>query len=476
MTVTGASVRTRAAAAVPAEVPLPELLPLDAPRGILVAGVGGTGVLTIGALLGMAAHIEGKACTTLDFTGMAQKNGAVTSHVRIAARPEDLHAVRLSTGGADVLLACDLVVAASPANLARLAPGRTHAIVNSAVVPTAGAVLDRDFDMQPDAMQRALARALGRAPERLDATGLALAVQGDAIAANLVLLGYAFQKGWLPLSLEALERAIELNGVDVDASKRAFAWGRLAAHDPHAVARVVGAPAATASTEPADLAGLMRLHRESLTAYQDARYADRYARALAPVVEADRRCGDGRDTLAMAAARSLHRLMAYKDEYEVARLYTDGSFREALAAQFAGDLQVEFHLAPPLLARKDPVTGVPRKKKYGPWMFRAMRVLAGLRGLRGTPFDPFGRTEERRTERELVVEFERVLERIAREVNDSNYATAVALAGVPLDIRGYGHVKMKSIAPARARMQALLAVLGAPQAAPARAPATAAAD
>ncbi len=410
VTVKGAVLRKAAAGGMPAALPLPSLAPLDEAYGILVTGVGGTGVLTISALLGMAAHLEGKACTTLDFTGMAQKNGAVTSHVRIAAAPEDLHAVRLSAGRADLLVGCDLVVAASPASLARYQPGRTRAVVNASTAPTAGAVLDRDFDMRTGAMERALANALGAPADCVDASAIALARQGDAIGANQVLLGYAFQKGWLPVGLDALLRAIELNGVAVEAGKQAFAWGRhaaLASGDAASVAPRPGA-APDRSTE-----AVVDAFAARLVGYQGAAYANRYREALAPLVAAERRLDAEAQPVARAAALSLYRLMAYKDEYEVARLYTDGAFRRALESQFVGSPDLAFHLAPPVFARKDPATGLPRKRRYGRWMWGAMRVLAHAR-LRGTALDSFGRSEERRMERALVAEFEPTLARRRR--------------------------------------------------------------
>jgi indolepyruvate ferredoxin oxidoreductase len=458
VTVTGGQVRRTKAMPPMIDLPLPAGSPLMQPYGILVAGIGGTGVLTIGALLGMAAHLEGKACTTLDFTGMAQKNGAVTSHVRIAASPDDLHAVRLSTGGADLVLACDMTVAASPEVLARIQAGDTRAVVNASTTPTAGFVFDRDFDLQSGVMLHAIATAIGGAPEAVDAGRLATALLGDAIGTNLFMLGYAFQKGWVPLGLEALERAVELNGVAVESGKRAFAWGRLAAHDRAAVEMAAEAapPEDAAAMSVEDL---MQEHGRLLTDYQDAQYAERYRRALAPVLDAERRHAAGNQSLARAAARSLYQLMAYKDEYEVARLYSDGTFQRALEAQFEGELRVEVHLAPPLFARKDPFTGLPRKHKFGPWILTAMRVLAKLRRLRGTSWDPFGRTAERRTERSLISEFESVLGTIARELTAENHAAAAALAATPQQIRGFGHVKAKDVEPARTRMRELAATM-----------------
>ncbi len=453
VTVTGGTPRKAGSEAEPpVDLPLPALAPLSEPYGILVTGIGGTGVLTVSALLGMAAHVEGKACTTLDFTGMAQKNGAVTSHVRIAREASSLHAARLSAGGASLLLGCDLAVAAQPSSLARLEGGTTRAVVNTHATPTAAFVFEKGYDLKPDAMRAALAARVGDAVEGIDATTLAGRLLGDTIGANLLLLGYAFQKGWLPVSHAAIERAIELNGTAVAAGKKAFAWGRLAAHDRAAVERAAGIVERPAASRTLD--EWMERHVAWLTAYQDAAYAERYRRALTPVIAAARRVNAG-DALPLAAAKSLYRLMAYKDEYEVARLYSDGTFARALADTFDGDVTVSVHLASPLFARKDPQTGVPRKRQYGPWMLRAMRTLARMRRLRGTAFDPFGRTEERRMERALVADFEVVLADIASLLRADNVVVATALAGAPEEMRGFGHVKARNVAVARMRMAQL---------------------
>ncbi|MFO1314312.1 MAG: indolepyruvate ferredoxin oxidoreductase family protein [Burkholderiales bacterium] len=459
VTVRGVTLRRAAGAAPAVELPEPVLPALAAPYAILVTGIGGTGVITIGALLGMAAHLEGRGCSVLDFTGLAQKNGAVTSHVRLAPHPDDLAAVRVGAGAADLLLGCDMVVAASPAALAAIDRGRTRAVINGTPTPTAQFVLDRDMDLDDAPMRRALQGAAG--PDAVDfvpATALATALMGDAIATNLFLLGYAFQQGLVPLSRAAIERAIELNGTAVDSGKAAFAWGRLAAHDRAHVERAAGTspPEPPAARTPAEwiehYAGL-------LVAYQDAGYADRYRRRLARIAAADAGL-PAQSGLTEAAARSLHTLMAYKDEYEVARLYTDGVFAAKLARAFDGTPQLAFHLAPPLLARRDPATGEPRKRRYGAWMQHALRLLARMKGLRGTPFDPFGRTPERRAERQAVADFERILDRLAAGLDARNYALAVEIAALPSTVRGFGHVKDRSRAAYQQQAAALLARFG----------------
>ncbi|MBK9114081.1 MAG: indolepyruvate ferredoxin oxidoreductase family protein [Betaproteobacteria bacterium] len=456
VTVRGVTLRKAAGGAPAVALPEPAVPSLAAPYAILVTGIGGTGVVTIGALLGMAAHLEGRGCSVLDFTGLAQKNGAVTSHVRLAPDPADLAAVRVGAGGADLVLGCDLVVAASPAPLATIDRGRTRAVINGTPTPTAQFVLDRDMDLAEAPMRRALQAAAGpEAVEFVPATALATALMGDAIATNLFLLGYAFQRGLVPLSRAALERAIELNGTAVDSGKAAFAWGRLAAHDRAHVERAAGSSLSTAP-EPRTPAESIEHFAASLAVYQDAAYADRFRERLARVAAADARL-PAQSGLAEAAARSLHKLMAYKDEYEVARLYTDGAFAAKLARTFDGTPQLAFHLAPPLLARRDPATAAMRKRRYGAWMQHAMRVLARMKSLRGTPFDPFGRTPERRAERQAIADFERTLDRLAADLDATNYALAVEIARLPDMVRGFGHVKARHRAAYEQKVAALLA-------------------
>jgi indolepyruvate ferredoxin oxidoreductase len=442
-----------------ATLPAPALPALDRPYGILITGIGGTGVITLGALLGMAAHLEGKGCTVLDVTGLAQKNGAVTSHVRLAPRPEDLHAVRVAAGGANLLLGCDLVVAASAATLSRIEPGVTRAVINSHMQPTAAFIFNPDIDFDTAATLKLIATAAGEArTDVIDGTGLASTLIGDSIAANLFMLGYAFQKGVVPLGLAAIERAIELNGVAVQSNKRAFGFGRLAAHDRARVEALVRA-ARPDQSEPQSLAALVEHRAAFLPEYQDAAYAQRYRDLVAAVEAAERSRPRGRHGLAEAVAHNLFKLMAYKDEYEVARLYTDGAFHEKLQRQFEGDFTLQYHLAPPLLARRDPVTGVPRKRAFGPWMAHVCRLLARLRWLRGTAFDPFGHTAERRMERRLVADYETIVRELASVLDPGNHALAVEIASLPAQIRGFGHIKQRNAEKAKAREAELLDML-----------------
>ncbi len=441
-----------------AGLPLPAARPLGEPYGILITGIGGTGVITLGALLGMAAHLEGKGCTVLDFTGLAQKNGAVMSHIRLAQKPDDLAAVRIAAGGADLLLGCDMVVAAGASALSRVEHGVTRAVVNSYVQPTAGFVIDPDVDFESAAMRRALRTTVSEdGVDFVDATNLATALVGDAIATNLFVLGYALQKGLVPLTLASIERAIELNGAAVEASKRALAWGRLAAHD---LARCLAAARPVMRSDEASapplLAEFVARRTSDLTAYQNAAYAQQYRDLVAEVDAAETRSAKGRQGLTEAVARSLFKLMAYKDEYEVARLYTDGSFIDKLERQFEGDFTLQFHLAPPTLARRDPDSRQLRKRAFGPWMFKAFGLLARLKGLRGTPLDIFGYSEERRTERDLIVQYEALVRRLIATLTPDNHALAVELAQLPQQIRGFGHVKMRNLARIKAQEAALL--------------------
>ena len=440
-----------------AGLPLPAPRALGEPYNILVTGIGGTGVITVGMLLGMAAHLEGKGCSVLDFTGLAQKNGAVMSHVRLAPDPSDLHAVRLSAGGADLLLGCDMVVSASPQALARIENGVTRCIVNSDYQPTAAFVMNPDVDFEIASMSRAIRNAAGdKNADFVDAAGLATALLGDSIAANLFMLGYAFQKGLIPLSLEAIERAIELNGVAIEMNKHALAWGRLAAHDHARVAALVHPITHHEEKQPRGLAEIVAHRARFLARYQNEAYANGYREFVTQIERAEKsRLGRGSE-LAEAVAKNLFKLMAYKDEYEVARLYATGEFMKNLRHQFAGSYRLEFNLAPPLFAKRDPATGRLLKRAYGPWAFQAFRLLARLKFLRGTALDPFGRTAERRAERRLISQYRDTLRALLPDLAPANHAVAVEIASLPARIRGYGHVKDKAIAEASQRQGALL--------------------
>ena len=470
VSVVGGSVRkasregARADDALFASLPMPEIPDAERPWNVLVTGIGGSGVVTVGAILAVAAHLEGKGCSELDVTGLAQKNGAVSSHVRIARDPAALHATRIANGSADLLIACDLVVATSPENLPKLGPGRSASVVNTDVAPTAEFASRPDLDLRPDAMEETLRKAAGDAGAHfLPATRLATALLGDALATNLFLLGYAFQLGRVPVSLEALERAIELNGRAAEWNKRAFAWGRLAAHD-RAALEAAARPLLRGDAEPVTqtLAELVAHRAELLTAYQSARWAQRYREFVERVAARERGLGDGRDDLARAAARYLFKLMAYKDEYEVARLYTDGSFSRQLEREFEGDYKLRIHLSPQFLPRflapRDPETG--RVKKWAipaPLMFAGFRVMASLRFLRGTPFDPFGWLPHRRLERRLIGAYEATLAELAEGLTAENRPVAVEIASLPEHVRGFDTVKERHLEEAQEKERELLA-------------------
>jgi len=446
------------------ELPDPTLPGTDAPYNVLVTGVGGTGVVTIGALLGMAAHLEGKGVSILDMTGLAQKNGAVMSHIRFANRPEDIHAVRIAAGEADLVLGCDMLVAAGGEALAKMRSGRTRLVINSAAVPTADFTRNPEWTFPAGDIQAELKAAVSAASaDFVQGTRIATALMGDAIATNLFMLGYAWQKGLVPVSADAIERAIELNGVAVESNRKAFLWGRRAAHDLHAVERVAS-PADVIPLSPRasrNLDELVARRVEFLTAYQDAAYAERY-RALVNRVrqaEADR---VGGTRLTEAVARYYFKLLAYKDEYEVARLYARPEFAQQVSAAFEGGFKLRFHLAPPLIARPDAVTGEPRKRVFGPWMMTVFRLLARLKGLRGTALDIFGYSEERRRERQLIVDYGKAIEEVLAGLSRDNHATAVAIAEIPEEIRGFGPVKARNLEKAKASESELLARFRAP--------------
>ncbi|WP_334153951.1 indolepyruvate ferredoxin oxidoreductase family protein [Tepidimonas sp.] len=431
------------------EPSVPELRAGAGAWGIVVAGVGGTGVITIGQLLGVAAHIEGKGIVTQDAAGLAQKGGATWSHVLIGARQDDILTTRVGTAAADLILACDPIVAASPETLARVREGRTHVALNAQATPTAAFVKDGAWQNPSARCVAAITEAAGGVGVGMfDAEALALKVLGDTLYVNPMVLGYAWQKGWIPLRRESLERAIELNGVAVGANKAAFEWGRRAAHDEGAVKRWLQ-PAQVVELRPRPtLEHVIRVRVEHLTAYQNAAYAQRYESLVRRVQAAEAALGTGSTALTEAVARHLAQLMAYKDEYEVARLYTDGAFLQRLREQFDGDFTLRFHLAPPLLARRND-KGELVKREYGPWVMGAFRVLARLKGLRGTAFDPFGHTEERRTERALIREYEAAVEEVLRDLRADRLPLALEIARWPARVKGFGHVKERNLRAAR---------------------------
>ena len=457
-------------------VPQPDLPSIERPYGVLVTGVGGTGVVTIGALLGMAAHLESKGVTVLDVTGLAQKGGAVMSHVQIAKQPADIHATRIAMGEARLVIGCDAIVTASDECVSRMQAGRTRVVLNSAHTPTAAFIKNPNWHFPGADAEADVRTGAGDAGvDAIDANHFAVALLGDAIYTNPFVLGYAWQSGWVPLMYESLMRAIELNGVQVEKNRAAFEWGRRAAHDLAAVRKLAqsqgrAAAAETASSKiislhtPKALDTLIDKRAEYLTAWQNAAYADRYRALVAQVraAESTLDSGDGQLPLTEAVAKNLHKLMAYKDEYEVARLYADPAFIEKLKASFEGDWKVNIHLAPPAFSKKD-AHGHLIKKKYGPWILGAMRMLAKFKFVRGTAFDVFGKTEERRTERALIGEYEALVHELIGGLSAQKHALAVELANLPDGIRGYGHVKENNLKGVRVKWQDLLARWRSPE-------------
>jgi indolepyruvate ferredoxin oxidoreductase len=447
----------------------PKLPAIDQTYGIIVTGIGGTGIVTIGAILGMAAHLEGKAVGVLDMAGLAQKGGAVASHIRIAEKPEDIHAIRIAARGADLVLGGDMVVAGTKKVLAAVEPGVTTMVVNQAEVLPGEFTRNADFSLPTERLKRAISAATGgRASHFVDASRIAAAVAGQTIAANMVMLGYAYQLGALPLSAAAIETAIALNGEAAAMNKAAFRFGRCAAADPAAVEKLA-APAAGTLTDARAISQsfdeMVARRVQFLTDYQNAAYGLRYRDRVAQAKAAEAAKAPGQCGLAEAVARNLFKLMAYKDEYEVARLYGNGEFSRQVAEEFDGErLRFEFHLAPPLLARRDPRTGQSRKITFGPWLLTAFRLLMRFKFLRGTPFDPFGYGAERRTERKLIADYEATLSEVLGKLDADNHHLAVAIAAIPEKIRGFGHVKMRHLAAAKADEATLLDQLrsGAP--------------
>lgn len=438
-------------------LPVPDTTLGDGVYNLLVTGVGGTGVVTVGAIICVAAHLEGNAASVLDFMGFAQKGGAVISHVRLARESGCLHQVRIDPGRADALVACDLVVANQPEPLAAL-KGETRVIASLDVMPTAETVLNPDNDLNAVLMLQRIRERVSRTNIRTAAFRFwAEQLTGSNVGANILQLGYAWQSGLVPVSREALERAIALNGVAVEDNLQLFALGRLLAERPEVLAEWVGLDAPT-HAEPVEgtLDTLMARNVADLREYQDSSYADRYQQFLVEIGDALEQRGIDKDEFMRIVTRNLFKLMAYKDEFEVARLLTAPAFRESVAKQFAGDYKLEFNLAPPFLARSDPSTGRPRKRRFGMWVFPLLKGLAALKRLRGTAFDLFGYTSERRTERQLIAHYCETVRSLLPTLCSSNLALAMEIADLPDRIRGYGKVKQDSIDAYYAREQALM--------------------
>jgi indolepyruvate ferredoxin oxidoreductase len=442
------------------DVALPEpILPSTTHAwGTVVAGVGGTGVITIGQLLGMAAHIEGKGIVTQDSAGLAQKGGATWSHVLIADQQETIRTTRVSLAAADLIIGCDPIVSAGKETLQRMLAGRTHVALNAHSTPTAAFVKNTDWQNPADQCLADIAQTVGLdGVNAFDANRVSLQALGDSIYINPMLLGYAWQKGWVPLGLEALMRAIELNNVAIEQNKAAFTWGRHCAHDLAGVNALIDAvqnPAQVVQFHARPHVDAVIDQRVAfLTDYQDAAYAQAYRAVVARVRAAEAPLQ--KTSLTEAVARNLFKLMAYKDEYEVARLHTDTAFLQKINGMFEGDFKVNYHLAPPLIAKTN-AKGELQKQKFGPFMLTGFKLLKQLKGLRGTAFDVFGRTEERRTERALIGEYQASIDQVLAKLNADNHALALDIARVPEQIKGFGHVKARHLAAVRGKWEGLM--------------------
>ena len=421
---------------------------IDSCYDLLVTGVGGTGVVTVGALITMAAHLEGKGASELDFMGFAQKFGPVLSYLRIGEQPANINQVRIEPARADALIGCDLVVSSSPKASITYQKGHTRALVNTAEMLTADFIQHRDANLRADARLAAIGDALGEGMlTALDANRLAGQLMGDTIYANVIMTGCAWQQGLIPVSLAALQRAIELNGIKVDANQQAFTWGRIAAHDPAAVEDLLGS---AKKHVDATLDEMIEARREFLVGYQDESLAQRYETTIERVRNAEQALNDT-EQLSRAVAQAWFRLLSYKDEYEVARLHTSPTFLQSVQQDFGKGAKLRFHLAPPLLGGGKDARGRPLKREFGAWILPVFRVLSRLKGLRGTPFDVFGYTAERRMERQLISEFEAMLSDALPGLTSESHAELLARVGAYLDIRGYGPVKDLAVQEMRAQ-------------------------
>ena len=425
----------------------------EASSNVLLAGIGGTGVTTVSAILAMAAHLDRRAVMAADVTGLAQKGGAVISYVRFGPDQNAIHGAKMTPGATDLLLGCDLIVAASADCLKLCDRKRTHAVADATVLPTGSFALHQALMPERDDLESRIGQA-SRDIAVIEAGDAAEALFGDRIFANMMLLGAAFQQGSLPLSIDAIEQAITLNAVAVDANRAAFHAGRILAAAPSELS-LADRPSDTVLEEGLDPL-IDRLSAE-LVAYQDMQLADRYRTMIAKVRLAETALGTGQTTLTEAVARNLFKLMAYKDEYEVARLYADPAFRAKVRSIYGEKARLSVKLAPPLLSRPDPVTGRPKKMTFGRWIFPMFSVLARLKGLRGTRMDPFGWTAERRMERRLIEDYERLIDQLIPALAAHNHDTAVALASLAGDIVGFGPIKAARVEAAKTKESALLA-------------------
>jgi indolepyruvate ferredoxin oxidoreductase len=347
--------------------------------------------------------------------------------------------------------------------LETIKPDHTAVVYSTYEMSTADFTRNPNLKVPGAALRHAIQERAGKGPVHgFDAHTAAVTLFGDSIAANLFMLGYAYQLGHVPIGSEAIEQAIELNGAPVEMTRNAFRYGRLAAHDAAALERIAGPSVRERAPKPETLESILEHRAKLLTAYQDAKLADRYRALVTRIADAERSRTPGRSGLADAVAKGYSKLLAYKDEYEVARLFADPAFEQALAGQFESRRKLEFHLAPPLLARRDKETGEPRKMRFGAWMLPVFRLLAKGKRLRGTAFDVFGYTAERRLERQMIADYEALVSEIADRLSPQTHPTAVALATLALDIKGFGHIKVRNYKAAKAREASLLQQLRNP--------------
>ena len=434
-----------------ASIPAPATAKIDECFDLLVTGVGGTGVVTVGQLITMAAHLEGKGASVLDFTGFAQKFGTVLSYIRLAEDPSDINQVRIEKARADAVIGCDLVVSSSPRASSTYARGETRAIINTAEMQTGDFVRHRDASLRASDRVVAISNVVGAHNfEALDANAIAEKLMGNTIYANVLLLGSAWQKGMVPVSLASLMRAIELNGVEIEKNKLAFNWGRLAIENPDYLQTILQDDEAANDAET--LQEVIDRRAAFLVDYQNQALADGYTALVDKIRVTEQTFGGER--LSDAVARSYFKLLSYKDEYEVARLHTQTGFLETVKRNFGDNAKIKFHLAPPLLSSDKDARGRPRKKEFGGWMVPAFRLLASLRGLRGTKFDLFAYTEERRMERALIDEFETTVEKLLSVLTADNLDDAIEVVQLYMDIRGYGPVKEQAVKDVRAKLEA----------------------
>ena len=449
-----------------ATLPTPSMPALIDNYGVLVTGIGGTGVLTVGAILGMAAHLEGKGCSIMDMTGMAQKNGAVLSHLRLAPTRDEIYSTRIGAASAAVVIGCDMVVSAGMEAMKAVRPGVTRSVINSTIVPTAQFQANKNVDFQEASLLSNIKKVNGAdRVSTVDATRLATALLGDSIATNLFMVGYAVQKGLVPLSLETITEAIRLNGVAVTMNMHAFNWGRVAAHDPALVEQVAdqmkARPAADTEHKVETLNDVIAIRKQLLTDYQSSAYASKYLDLVEWACKREQAlmadAMPGSERLTAAVAHNYAKVMAYKDEYEVARLYTSGSFKQKLNETFEGDFEIKFNLAPPLFSKRDPRTGELIKKEYPAWTMSAFNLLARFKSLRGTALDIFGKTEERAMERRLIGEYEALVRHVFDKFSADKMDQAVEILSLYDDIRGYGHIKEQNHKQVKQKQAALLA-------------------